>query len=242
MATIDWTDRLSEYLDDTLTPEERRACEAWLASSAEGRALLQDLRRVVAKAKTFPDRPVPEAIWQGIAAGIKPSAIAKPVETGVVDLSAARAARAARPARRWNLSPVQLAAAAVIVLATGVTAGVMLQSRGAGPVDVAQAPGFRPPVTTGTAVTPVVASRANESYDRAVDELQGILDRNRSNLDTATVRVLERSLAKIDAALTEAQQALANDPHNAYLIDHLTRIKRKKLDLLRQGASLVRAS
>ena len=239
MATIDWTDRLSEYLDETLTPEERRACEAWLESSAEGRTLLQDLRRVVAKAKTLPDRPVPEAVWQGVAAGIRKSAVAQPAGTGVVDLTAARAAR---PARRWSLTPMQFAAAAVVVLAAGVTAGIALRGRGAGPERVAQAPGFRPPVTTGTAVTPVVASRANESYDRAVDELQGILDRNRSNLDTATVRVLERSLAKIDAALTEAQQALANDPRNAYLIDHLTRIKRKKLDLLRQGASLVRAS
>lgn len=238
MATIDWTDRLSEYLDDTLTPEERRACEAWLDSSAEGRALLQDLRRVVAKAKTLPDRPVPESVWQGVAAGIGKSAIARPAGTGVVDLTAARAAR---QVRRWSLSPLQLAAAAAVVLAAGVTVGVALRGRGAAPERVAQAPG-RPPVTTGIAVTPVVASRANESYDRAVDELQGILDRNRSNLDTATVRVLERSLAKIDAALTEAQQALANDPHNAYLIDHLTRIKRKKLDLLRQGASLVRAS
>ena len=50
-----WIDRLSEYLDSTLTPEEQSACETWLASNAEGQALLRDLRRVVAE------------VWRGLA-------------------------------------------------------------------------------------------------------------------------------------------------------------------------------
>ena len=73
-------------------------------------------------------------------------------------------------------------------------------------------------------------------------ELQVTLEQNRATMDTATVRVLESSLAKIDAALAEAQRALAQDPSSEYLNDHLSRIKRKKLDLLRQGAALVQAS
>jgi len=71
--TTEWTDRLSEYLDGTLTPEERRACESWLQSSADGRVLLDELRRVVARAKTLPDAAVPESVWQGVAAGIRSS-------------------------------------------------------------------------------------------------------------------------------------------------------------------------
>ena len=91
-------------------------------------------------------------------------------------------------------------------------------------------------------MTPVLARRADASYDKAVQELQIVLDQNRSTMDTATVRVLESSLVRIDAALEEAERALQSDPHSAYLNDHLSRIKRKKLDLLRQGASLVQAS
>ena len=97
-------------------------------------------------------------------------------------------------------------------------------------------------IRTGVKVTPVIARHAEASYDKAVAELQIILDQNRGTMDTATVRVLESSLARIDAALAEAQKALESDPHSAYLNDHLSRIKRKKLDLLRQGASLVQAS
>ena len=238
--TTNWTDRLSEYLDGTLTPEEQRACEAWLASDADGRALLDDLRRVVAKAKTLPDVAVPDSVWRGVSAGIRATATTKSGDADVVDLGKSRAG--GRASRRWSVSPVQLAAAAIIVLAVGVTAGLLYRSRREVPDNVASNPRLRPPVTTGVGTTTVVASRANESYDRAVGELQSILDHNRSSLDTATVRVLESSLAKIDAALAQAQEALSKDPRNAYLIDHLTRIKRKKLDLLRQGASLVQAS
>ena len=67
MTTTHWTERLSEYLDDTLTPAETAACEAWLSQSAEGRTLLEELRRVVAKAKTLPDVPVPVSVWAGIS-------------------------------------------------------------------------------------------------------------------------------------------------------------------------------
>src|SRR5689334_20768833 len=116
MTTNDWTDRLSEYLDGTLTPEEHSACEAWLASSEEGRALLADLRRVVAKAKTLPDAPVPESVWAGVSAAIrKPDAAVIPIE------NARRLADS--PSRRWQFTPLQLAAAAAILLAIGLGIG-----------------------------------------------------------------------------------------------------------------------
>ncbi|HET7042558.1 MAG TPA: zf-HC2 domain-containing protein [Gemmatimonadales bacterium] len=236
--TTDWTDRLSEYLDGTLTPAEREACDAWLAADAEGRALLAELRRVVEAAASLPDRPVPESVWSGVAAAIRSTPRAEGAGTGIVELATRRTGPTAR---RWAFTPVQFAAAAAILLAVGIGGGLALRPRvGVTPV-IASGPRPGPTITTGTVAIPV-ASRAQVSYDRAVQELQGILDRNRSTLDTSTVRVLESSLAKIDAALNEAQAALAKDPQNTYLMDHLTRIKRKKLDLLRQGASLVQAS
>jgi anti-sigma factor RsiW len=244
----DWTERLSEYLDGSLSPVDAAACEAWLAANADGRELLEELRMVVAHAKTMPDAEVPASVWTGVVAAIR----AQPRKAGeldqVVPLELGRH-RSVVSSRRWSLTPIQFAAAAIVVLTLGIAAGLALRTK-VGGTDVALMPRPGRPITTGVTTTLVasdpnaspVASRANVSYDRAVQELQGILDRNRATLDTSTVRVLEKSLASIDTALVEAQRALVNDPHNAYLNDHLSRIKRKKLDLLRQGASLVQAS
>jgi negative regulator of sigma E activity len=235
MNTTNWTERLSEYLDGTLTPAETAACEAWLSQSAEGRTLLEELRRVVAKAKTLPDAPVPASVWAGISAGIK----AEPVARGNDIVPIASRQLAVRTRRSWNFSPMQLASAAAVLIAVGTGIGFKLRPRGIP---------LNPPgggVTTAVSITPVgnsITPNADEKYDRAVADLQVTLEHNRANLDTATVRVLETSLARIDKAIADAQRALEADPNSAYLNDHLSRIKRKKLDLLRQGTSLARAS
>ena len=230
MTHIDWTDRLSEYLDGTLTSEERSACEAWLASSADGRALLADLRGVVAKAKTLPDAPVPESVWAGVSAAIR-----KP-DAAIIPISASAKHPSAQASRRWQLSPLQLAAAAAVLLALGIGIGSRIRTVVKTQVAVTPAPSQGQFATVGR--TP----HADASYDKAIQELQVMLQQNRGTMDTTTVRVLESSLAKIDAALAQAQRALADDPNSEYLNDHLSRIKRKKLDLLRQGAALVQAS
>lgn len=237
--TNDWTDRLSEYLDGALSPAEQAACEAWLAANAAGRVLLEEIRGVVAKAKTLPDAPVPEAVWAGISAGLGPRTPGR--SGGLVAIDAARRPAASPSYRRWSFTPIQAlaAAAALLLIGGGVAIGVRVRLGVKTPVAVGPNIGGGP--VEQPRVTPV-AARADRSYDRAVDQLQQVLDANRSTLDTSTVRVLERSLTRIDAALAEAQQALANDPRNPYLNDHLARIKRKKLDLLRQSAALVRAS
>jgi hypothetical protein len=54
--------------------------------------------------------------------------------------------------------------------------------------------------------------------------------------------VLERNLAIIDSAVADAQRAVARDPQNAYLNAYLARTMRRKVDLLRQAASLARAA
>ena len=230
MTGIDWTERLSEYLDGTLSAEERAACEAWLAASEDGRALLADLRKVVAKAKTLPDAPVPESVWAGVSAAIR-----KP-DVAVIPIDSPTRRLAVSPSRRWQLSPLQLAAAAAILLALGVGIGTRIRSGVR--VDVARN-GTEAP---GALRTVGLTAHADASYDKAVQELQALLAERRGDLDSTTVRVIETSLAKIDEALVEAERALAEDPGSEYLIDHLGRIKRKKLDLLRQSAALVQAS
>src|SRR5215472_3972634 len=63
----EWTDRLSDYLDDELTPGERRAVDAHLAGCSDCRAVLDELTQVVARAKTIEPRPPQADLWPGVA-------------------------------------------------------------------------------------------------------------------------------------------------------------------------------
>ena len=65
-----WTDRLSEYLDDELTPDERRALDAHLVDCGDCKMTLAALRNVVARASTVTPRPPERDLWDGVAAQI----------------------------------------------------------------------------------------------------------------------------------------------------------------------------
>src|SRR5438046_10540291 len=65
-----WTERLSEYIDGTLPDAERTALEAHLASCAACRTTLDELRRVVARARALDDRPPAADLWPAIAGQI----------------------------------------------------------------------------------------------------------------------------------------------------------------------------
>src|SRR5437667_12829364 len=70
MTKDNWTDRLSEYLDGTLAVGERAALEAHLVDCAACAATLEELRRVVARARALDDRAPGADLWPKIAGGI----------------------------------------------------------------------------------------------------------------------------------------------------------------------------
>jgi anti-sigma factor ChrR (cupin superfamily) len=228
MMPDQWTARLSEYVDDELDAAERRALEAHLIACSDCRETVAELRRVALKAGALTDREPAADLWPGIA-----RRIGAPVEV-------AGRARPVAP-QRWSFTMPQLAAAALLLAAVGA-GGFWAAQRAM--------TGDRTPVATGEPVAPTegvrVALRDEEStrdkYDRAVAELQQVLAQNRSRLDTATVRVLEESLATIDRALARARAALSQDPSDAYLNAHLAETMRRKIDLLRRAAALATAS
>ena len=133
----------------------------------------------------------------------------------------------------------QLAAAAVALMTLSGGSVWLLQSQGAvpatAPVVTAAPPGSTPAATN-------VSHTAAESYAAAVADLERVLAGGRGQLDSATVRVIEQNLAVIDRAIAQAQQALKADPANLYLNTHLAETMRRKLDLLRQAATLVPVS
>ena len=78
-------------------------------------------------------------------------------------------------------------------------------------------------------------------YQAALERLERTLAERRDELDPATVRVVEESMAIIDAALAEAEEALAQDPASPYLNRHYDATMRKKIELLRRAANAERA-
>src|SRR5213594_2535117 len=67
MMQDNWTDRLSEYLDGTLAVGERAALEAHLGDCAACAATLEELRRVVARARRSFAFTVPQLIAASVA-------------------------------------------------------------------------------------------------------------------------------------------------------------------------------
>jgi anti-sigma factor RsiW len=210
-----WTDRLSEYLDGELAPPERAALEAHLAACPDCRTTLDELRRVVARAQTLDDRPPRADLWPGVAARV-----------GVARLA---------PRRHFSFTVPQLAAASVALalLSAGSAWRLSRQLPTARPARSVATP---TPVMTNVGVVQMDARTA-----AAVAALEQTLQRNRSRLDSTTVRVIEKNLGIIDRAIRDAQSALAADPANAYLNQHLAQETRRKLELLRQAATLAGA-
>jgi anti-sigma factor RsiW len=218
MISDPWTARLSDYLDGELSDGERRALERHLGACPACTAALAGLVQVVERARALPDRPPAADLWSGVAARIAEAP--SPAEL--------RAVRG----RRWAFSLPQLAAAALAV-AVASGGGAWLLARYTTPVPVATAPA---PALPAPAVLP--AGLAGARYDAAVADLERVLAENRGRLDSTTVRVIEQNLAVIDRAIADARRALAADPGNSYLNTYLAHTMRRKIDLLRQAATL----
>ena len=214
-----WTDRLSEYLDGELTPPERTTLEAHLASCDACRTTLDELRRVVTNARALDDRPPTADLWPAVAAriGLSTRVRARPV------------------VRRFSFTVPQLAAASVALALLSGGAAWLIGRRGIVPI---------PPVLVTERAPSLLNASAypgDARFAAQVADLERAVARGRGRLDTATVRVIERNLRIIDRAIRSAQSALAADPANSYLNLHLAQEMRRKLELLRQAATLAGA-
>jgi hypothetical protein len=218
-----WTDRLSEYLDGDLPATERATLETHLASCAECRATLADLRGVVARAQALEPRPPATNLWPGIHARLTPAVRLTPGRRPGVDR------------RRFSLTAGQLLAASVaLVLLSGGAVWVALNPER--PAEIAS--DITVPQTQGARGAERFVSRSVTVQTDAVLELEEALARNEGQLDTATVRVVRQSLATIDRAIAQARRALRRDPGNAYLNLHLSNTMRQKIELLRRANAL----
>jgi putative zinc finger protein len=217
-----WTDRLSEYVDGDLDEARRSALEAHLVDCDQCRTTLVELRRVVDRARAMDERPPARDLWPGIAGRIGLS----------TDDLAQRRAR-----RRISFTVPQLIAAGVALIAVSIGTARLVSNKTPTPSTAASAP------SRLSAVQAALWNKADSSADQEVDELRlALAEGQRSGqLNPATIRKLERSLAVIDSALAEAKRALALDPQSPYLNHHLADTMRRKLEFLREANRIATA-
>jgi len=151
--TDQWNDRLSEYIDDELSPDERAQIDAHLASCRECADTLADLRDVVSRAGALPARPPSADLWPGIEPRLARVGAVVPFQ--------------ARVGRRVSFTMPQLIAAglALMVMSGG---GVWVLQHGGRATDM-------PPVAATADPSLMPASLADPRYDEAIADLEQAL-------------------------------------------------------------------
>jgi hypothetical protein len=220
-----FADRLSEYLDDELSPAERAAVDAHLAACPECRSTLAALRTIVADARHLADVPPANDLWSGINAQIA----ARGQRTGHV--SAFRRAISAR----LSFTLPQLAAAALALMVLSGTLVWMAKS-GDPRADF-------DPISAETA-SPAASSRrstlSDVEYQAAIADLERTLAAGRARLDPPTARVVDEELSSLDRSIDQSRRALEADPGNVDLTSQLAAARQKKVAVLRRAVELTR--
>ena len=234
------TERLSDYMDGTLPLAEAERVKRHLAGCPDCSALRSELGAVVAAGRALGPIEPSRDLWPGIAAGIGVNRAGHGAGPSITTLrtSERRARGKARASRSsWPWSSRTLLAAAAVVLVT-VSASLAWWGRGAvmSPVDSAST-GLSGLGSVRPAATPAQAS-LSASLAQELQELEAMFGVMRERLDPGTVEVLERNLLLIERAIEDSYQALALDPENDFVREHLERTHERKRDTLREVSRL----
>jgi len=221
MNCHDLQEALVDFVDGRLDPAELRNVERHLEACDNCSALVTDLRTIRAAAFML-DRhePAPEA-WTRLRAAVA----AEP---------APKARLLAMPSRaNW---PVWLGAAAALVLAT-VIGLLPLMSREANPNEDAAAAAGEPEISVESVAAEFEA--AEKHYQKAIDDLQTIANKDTGELDPQVAAVLQKNLSVIDQAIGESRAALKSQPASTNAQDGLFDALRTKVALLQTTVELI---
>lgn len=241
-----WTDRFSEYLSGGLSEQGFREVEDHLDSCGACRTTLAELRAVISRAGELEDLQPPRDLWDGIAATIQaPAPVTDPVDAKVIALPTATSATGDRarlteagdgrllPRTRLVFTAPQLIAASIALIAASA-----LTTWAAGPGLGVRGQALGPTVPAGAVTMASDLAAPPEGLADELSTLEAALAEARAELDPNTVRVLERNLGVIEQAIEDSHRALAQDPGNDFLTNHLERVYQRKLTYLRDATQV----
>jgi hypothetical protein len=203
---------LSAYADGELNAVAIGRAERHLAECAPCVEALRRVRELVGAAQALPrDIAPPPELW-----------------TSLRDQLARRPIHAS--SRWWHNGWLASAAALVLVVGTAVVASNTASK--------AKGSKLLPSVSSVERPTSPAVVNVDNNYAATLAQLRETLEVERDRLSPSTVRTVERSLAVIDSAITEARNALASDPANPTLIDILSAHYERKVELLQRATEL----
>ena len=232
MSTHLTWETINDYADGVLIARKREEAARHLDECGECRSELGELREFLADAQRA-DRTMdpPTEVWSALRAELE--------HRKVVGMPGARSSSSGALWRRvptrlwWTLA----AAATLLIVATSTVTTIVMRGGSAGTSRVAAVPVPSQGTAQGTAMAVEVA-QVERGYLESVVELTQALEAARPRLAPATIAIVERNLAVIDAAIAESRAALLQDPGNRVLLDVLAGTYGQKLDLLRRAARL----
>ena len=230
-------DRLSEYLDGRLGPEEETLVEHHLAGCEDCRRTLGQLEAVVERAARLGARDPATDLWPGIAARIGSGAESSPGTES--EAAGGRPLRRRLPAARGlaRYAP-QLAAAVAIAWLSGALVWMAGASDEVG--DDASNPGF-PSLQSPAGRTISTGANAEVTaaeYADLIAELEQVLFDAEQPLPPETVARIRRALLTIDRAIEDARAALRELPGDPYLQEHMNNTLQRKSEFLTQAVQL----
>jgi hypothetical protein len=194
---------------------------------------VSDLEMIVAQAEALPLLEPEHDLWRGIEARIEAPVVALETRiSGEHRVANAPPAPVPKPVLVPSWRRFAIAASVLVALTAGVT-WQLAQPRSTATVATAPAP-----APLAGAAKNVNRPTAEQTYDREIAALRTLVDQRRTQLDTATVAVLEKNLKLIDQAIAESKAALAKDPASGFLNDRLNEAYDTKLQLLRGVATI----
>ena len=228
--------------------EPSRDLWAGIAERIDARVLPFETPRAVARAatrRTWRHPAVTAAALVLFTAGVTHLMTRRAFERSVVVAAATpatvvRSAATSEPPQDAEVAPERVATAERASRGANTDAGARA-ARGLRAPDASARPvgGSRATLVSNPGLSAAVPGTAGEPvYDREIVKLRAIVRERRSQLDPATVAVLEQSIAVIDSAIAQSRAALARDPASGFLVTRLNHSLEKKVELLRTAALL----
>lgn len=234
---------LPEYLEGTASVSAVADAELHLASCAECRALVTDLREITRQAAVLPGIAPSRDLWPEIEARTHSEVIPlvprieKAPRWSQVRLGAIAAALVGITAlSTWTLATRERGTDAPPAVAVNVDSTPVRGSTEAPAIDTPAVPSPTIPHVTAVANAERPRPDAGTTYTSEIHRLRGVVDERSEELDPATVAIIKSSIATIDSAIAEARRALERDPASGFLNQQLNKSLERKLGLLRKAA------